>query len=73
MIKRTKQNESFFCPQNGYGFKTDGKSQYVDLGDWSSETCFVDVDSCEQGFYLIYFFEKSLLAIIDKYGIPISQ
>ena len=35
--------------QNGHGFKTNGGAQYVDLGDWTGETCFVDVDSCEQG------------------------
>ena len=36
-------------PQNGYGFKTNGGSQYVDLGNWTNDTCFVDVDTCEQG------------------------
>ena len=35
--------------QNGYGFKTDGGSQYVDLGNWTGETCFADVETCEQG------------------------
>ena len=31
---------------------TDGPNdnpQYVDLGDWTGDTCFVSVDSCEQG------------------------
>ena len=40
----------FLFPQDGYGFKTDGNGQYVDLGDWSNDTCFVDVKNCEQGF-----------------------
>ena len=35
--------------QNGYGFKVDGGSDYVDLGDWFNDKCFVDVKNCEQG------------------------
>ena len=36
--------------QNGYGFETDGSTgQYVDLGNWTGETCFVDVDECTEG------------------------
>ena len=35
--------------QNGMGFKTNGSPDYVDLGDWSGETCFVDCKSCEKG------------------------
>ena len=42
-----------FSPQNGYGFKTDGGSDYVDLGNWTGDTCFVDVDRCEQGMLSI--------------------
>ena len=30
-----------------------GGSDYVDLGNWTGETCFVDVDSCEQGSDLV--------------------
>ena len=41
--------EHLISPQNGYGFKTNGGSQYVDLGDWTNETCFVDIERCEQG------------------------
>ena len=45
-------NGNFF-PQNGYGFKTDGGSQYVDLGNWAGDTCFVDVNNCEQGRHFL--------------------
>ena len=50
-LSREKACEEFIqiLSQNGHGFKTNGGTQYVDLGDRSAETCFVDVDSCEQG------------------------
>ena len=38
--------------QNSHGFKTDGTQhdhEYVDLGNWTGDTCFVDVNTCEQG------------------------
>ena len=41
--------EYLFSPQNGYGFKANGGSQYVDLGNWTNETCFVDIEQCKQG------------------------
>ena len=31
----------------------DGGSQYVDLGNWAGDTCFVDVPSCEQGRHFL--------------------
>ena len=39
------------CFQNGYGFQMNGGYEYVDLGDWSNETCFVDVDNCQEGIF----------------------
>ena len=39
----------FYSFQNGYGFKTNGGSEFVDLGNWTGDTCLVDIDTCEQG------------------------
>ena len=56
-----------FSFQNGYGFKVNGGSDYVDLGDWSNDTCFVDVKNCEQGegernfFEIFCFFSLNVL------------
>ena len=43
-----------------------GGSDYVDLGDWSNDTCFVDVKNCEQGergvfFEIVFFFSLNEL------------
>ena len=40
--------------QNSYGFKTNGGSEYVDLGNWTGETCFTDPDSCELGEKILF-------------------
>ena len=53
--------------QNGYGFKTEGNRdnpQYVDLGNWTGQTCFVDVDSCDEG--------KGSLTLSVSDGVSIS-
>ena len=56
-----------FSFQNGFGFKVNGGSDYVDLGDWSNDTCFVDVKNCEQGegavFLNLCFFSLNVLNI----------
>ena len=36
---------------SSYGFRTGGGFQFVDLGDWSNETCFVDLDNCQEGIF----------------------
>ena len=35
--------------QTGFGLKTNGGSDYVDLGNWTGSTCFSDIDMCHQG------------------------
>ena len=46
--------------QDGYGLKTDGGSQYVDLGNWTGDTCFVDVETCEQGLWHRFYLKFKL-------------